>query len=137
MSSDSDSPASPPLPLPRHVAVVDDHEGSRRGLAAMIERLGCKCEAYDSIRSFLQAHALRRVDCIVLDVAMPEIDGLTAQKGLRETNYAGPIVFCSGHPEEEIREAAMTNGAAYFLRKPVQKKALVRALECAASAGQG
>lgn len=127
-------PASPPgkIPLPRRIAIVDDDAGSRRGLTAILQDLGCTCEAYESVRAFLHAHALHRVDCILLDVAMPEIDGLTAQKALRETNYSGPIIFCSGYAEDEIREAAMKHGAAHFLRKPVRRATLLTALQAAA-----
>jgi CheY-like chemotaxis protein len=118
--------------LPVHVALVDDDAGSRRGLSAMLASLGCKCETYESVRSFLHSHAMRRVDCIILDIAMPEIDGLTAEKGLRQTNYTGPIIFCTGYAEEEIREGATAPSAAHFLRKPVTKAALLKVLQAAA-----
>ncbi len=132
-SRDAQPDTSVPTPpkLPKLIAIVDDHEGSRVGLAAMIQSLGCKVEAFESVRAFFHSHAMRRVDCIILDVAMPDIDGLTAQKGLLQTNYNGPIIFCSGYDEDEIRESAAANGAAYFLRKPLRKADLIRALQAA------
>lgn len=130
---------SPPKsqPLPAHVAVIDDDKGCRDGIAGMIRKLGCKCDAYESVKPFLHAHGLRKVDCIILDVAMPDIDGLTVEKGLRETNYTGPIIFCSGYPEEEIREATDTKKREfYFLRKPVTSATLVEALQRVVKAGK-
>lgn len=110
---------------------MDDDAGSRRALELLLKALGCECEPFESVRAFLHAHAMRRADCIILDFAMPEIDGLTAQKALRQTNYNGPIIFCSGYAEEEIREQALNLGAVQFLRKPVRKPELLQALQAA------
>lgn len=118
------------------IAVVDDDEGCRGLLALLLQRMGYLCETYDSVRSLVNAHALRRIRCIILDYAMPEIDGLTAQKGIRKTNYTGPIIFCSGYDDQEIQDAALGAGAAYYLRKPLTKQSLIKALETVALAPQ-
>ncbi len=113
------------------IVVVDDDASSREVLAAILCKLGYLCELYDSVRTFIQSQALHRADCIILDYAMPEIDGLVAQKCISKTNYAGPIIFCSGYAESEIRSAAEAHGAAFFLRKPFTKQQLVKALQLA------
>lgn len=129
MSSDLPDPT-----LPRLIAVIDDDERSRRGLDLILRSLGCRCEMFDSVRSFLASHAIRRVDCIVLDYAMPEIDGVSAHKALKHTNYTGPFVFCSGYDEEELREFGLRDEHIHFLRKPVKKAALRDVLRAAAAA---
>jgi FixJ family two-component response regulator len=118
--------------LPEHIAIIDDDRRCLAGIASILRWEGCKCETYESVRSFLDAHAIRRVDCIILDIAMPEINGLAAEKCFRQTNYIGPIVFCSGYPEAEIEDTIPEDAGTGYLQKPVTRESLIRVLQSTA-----
>jgi FixJ family two-component response regulator len=66
--------------------------------------------------------------CLLLDVRMPGMDGLELQRRLGETHRLIPIIFLSARASEEEERRALQAGAANFLRKPVTKEALLRAI---------
>jgi FixJ family two-component response regulator len=69
--------------------------------------------------------------CLVLDLSMPEMNGLELQRRLGETSRMIPIVFLSARASEEEERRALQAGAASFLRKPVSKEALLHAIRAA------
>ena len=66
--------------------------------------------------------------CLLLDVRMPEMDGLELQRRLKESRRLIPIIFLSARASEEEERRALQAGAASFLRKPVSKETLLRAI---------
>ena len=111
------------------IAIVDDHAGFRTAAVQILETAGYAVEGFSSVAAFVASGALLRIHCLMLDVGMPEIDGLALQECLRCTNYELPIVFCSGHPEAKAR--AIANGAAAFLPKPVTASRLLKTIRTA------
>ncbi|CAN0584551.1 unnamed protein product, partial [Laminaria digitata] len=67
--------------------------------------------------------------CILLDVRMPVMDGLTVQQALSERGNKMPIIVLTGHGDVSVAVQAMKNGAIEFLEKPYEKKALLEAIE--------
>jgi len=85
---------------------------------------------------FINSWAIARIDCLLLDISMPDVNGFALQNCLRNTNYQFPIIFCSGQDALGDKERALANGAVYFLQKPVRSEELITAVRtaCAASA---
>ena len=122
------APSSPRKPL---LAIVDDHDLFRKATARVLETKGFETKAFGSVAEFVHSGLLSRLHCLILDINMPEIDGIALQEGLRSTNYELPIVFCSGTEKEEVRARALAGGAVSVLKKPVSSQQLVDAIETA------
>ena len=72
-----------------------------------------------------------KVDCAVIDVQMPEMNGLEVQERLAKEGHPVPVILITAHDSAEALERAMSRGAFAFLRKPVSRELLLRTLESA------
>jgi FixJ family two-component response regulator len=102
------------------VFIVDDDASVRAALARLVRRAGWNAEACASARDFIERYDPAQPGCLVLDVSMPEVDGLELQGQLRDLGDPLPIVFLTGHADVAMSVAAMRAGAVNFLTKPVQ-----------------
>lgn len=115
------------------VFIVDDDEMVQRGLARLVRSVGLAAETYSSPRELL-AHGRREAPgCIVLDLRMPDLDGLEAQQVLAQAGYTLPVVFLTGHGDVPSSVQAMKAGAVDFLVKPVNHHELLSAIQRAVS----
>jgi FixJ family two-component response regulator len=114
------------------VFVVDDEDGVRTSLARLFRSAGWQTEDYPSAAAFLSAYDPEISGCLVLDFAMPGLDGIELQGKLRDMGSELPIVFLTGHAEVPDSVTAMKQGALDFLTKPAEpddlKEAVRRAL---------
>lgn len=121
------------------VHIVDDDEGIRRSVAFMLKTSGYRVNSWPSGAAFLKEAKHAEPGCILLDVRMPEMDGLEVQAELARRGIALPVVIVTGHGDIAIAVRAMKAGAVDFIEKPFQKEALLTAIELAlerlASAG--
>ena len=91
-------------------------------------------DTFPSGRQFielLEAMPSLRVDCVVLDVQMPGLNGLQVQEQLARSGHRIPVVFITAHEESELREQALAAGALAFLRKPFNDELLIKILKVA------
>jgi FixJ family two-component response regulator len=119
-------PTDPTIPEERFVAIVDDDASVRQSARRLIRSLGYRAEAFGSAEEFLDSGQAKKTACLILDVRMPRIDGLELQRRL--AGSAIPIVFITARASEEEERRALRAGAVAFLRKPVDKEALLRVL---------
>src|SRR5207249_5222012 len=110
------------------VSIVDDDVSVRRSTRRLLLSSGLRAEAFASAEDFLQSGRVAETACLLLDVRMPGMDGLELQRRLGETDWMIPIIFLSARASEEEERRALQAGAANFLRKPVSKEALLRAI---------
>jgi FixJ family two-component response regulator len=110
------------------VSIVDDDVSVRRSTLRLLRSSGLRAEAFASAADFLQSKQAAETACLLLDVKMPGMDGLELQRRLAASGRAIPIVFLSGHANEEEERQATAAGASRFLRKPVAKEALLNAI---------
>lgn len=108
--------ASPPESTPV-VSVVDDDASVRESLEALLANTGYRTEVFASAEAFLAHPAPRLTGCLVLDVNLPDLDGLELQKRLASQD-ALPIVFITGYGDIPTAVRAMKAGAVEFLAKP-------------------
>lgn len=110
------------------IHVVDDDAPFRSALARVLQASGFEVLAYDSATSFLRSLANAKPGCILLDVQMPELDGLQLQDQLSTVANSWPIVFMSGQSDIPTSVRAIKAGAEDFLTKPISHKTLVEAI---------
>jgi two-component system response regulator FixJ len=111
------------------IHIVDDEEAIRRSASFMLKTSGYAVETWPSGSAFLKEVRHAEQGCILLDVRMPEIDGLGVQKALAERGVTMPIVIMTGHGDVSIAVQAMKAGAVDFLEKPFEKSVLLKAIE--------
>jgi FixJ family two-component response regulator len=111
------------------VFVVDDDPSVRRAIESLLASVGLSVKLYESARDFLARAPIDAPACLVLDVRLPEADGLDLQQQLAESEPDLPIVFISGHGDIPMSVRAMKAGAVEFLPKPFQEHELLGAIE--------
>ncbi|MGO9108161.1 MAG: response regulator transcription factor [Thermoguttaceae bacterium] len=111
------------------VFVVDDDPGALESLRWMLEQADFRVRAFPSSREFLDSYRPHETGCLVLDVRMPEMDGLALQKALRERKIRLPIIFMTAYGDVPTCARAFRGGAIDFLEKPVNDKVLLEHIE--------
>ena len=104
------------------VFLVDDDPAVLRSLTALVEIVFPKVRAYGSAADFLAAYQPSSPGCLVLDVAMPVLNGLELQRKLMQDKIDLPIVFVTGHGNVQMAVSAMQAGAVNFLEKPFHEQ---------------
>lgn len=107
------------------VFIVDDDAAVRDALTHLLEAAGYRAEAYASGAEYLEACAPERPGCLVLDIQMPDLNGLTLQAMLAQRGHSQPIIFLTGHGTVPEAVRALKGGAFDFLEKPVEGGALL------------
>lgn len=113
----------------RCVCVVDDEAAVRRGLARLLSGAGFEVRSYESAREYLDDEPPSAPCCLVLDLRMPDLDGLALQEELAGRPTSPAIVFLSGHGDVPHSVRAMKAGAVDFLEKPADPGTLIAAVE--------
>jgi len=118
------------------VFVVDDDISVRRSLELLIDAAGWRSETFASAQDFLNRPRVDGPSCLVLDVSLPDLDGLELQEQVAPHRIDMPIIFISGYGNVPITVRAMKAGAIEFLTKPLADDLLVRAIEHAIKQSQ-
>ncbi len=113
----------------RLVYVVDDDDAVRRSAAFMLRHAGFKVVQVESGVAFLKLAKNAERGCVLLDVRMPEMDGLEVQQHMVKEGIDMPVVILTGHGDVDIAVQAMRTGAVNFLEKPYEKEALINSME--------
>ena len=110
------------------VFVVDDDASVRDAVKRLIASVGLRVETFGSAHEFLNHKRPDGPGCLVLDVRLPDLDGLEFQRALAEANICIPIIFITGHGDIPMSVRAMKAGAVEFLTKPFRPQELVEAI---------
>lgn len=113
------------------VFVIDDDESMRRSLDSLLRSVGLEVRLYAATQEFMRAARPDAPSCLVLDVRLPGMSGLTFQQELAKAGIAVPVIFITGHGDVPMTVRAMKAGAADFLTKPFDEQALLDAVEAA------
>ena len=125
MTSASAAPKSQDTPV---VFVVDDDVSVRESLELLIDFAGWKPETFASAEEFLARPRSLTPSCLVLDVSLPELNGLELQKLIASDRIDMPIIFITGHGDVPMTVQAMKAGAVEFLTKPFDDEVLLTAI---------
>ena len=110
------------------VFVVDDDVDVRESLESLISGAGWLPEVFASAQEFLSRPRLLTPSCLVLDVTLPDLNGLELQKRIAVDRNDMPIIFITGHGDVPMTVSAMKAGAIEFLIKPFRGEALLSAV---------
>jgi FixJ family two-component response regulator len=113
------------------VFVVDDDPSVRRSLESLVRSVGLDARLFSSAQEFMQAERPDAPGCLVLDVRLPGMSGLTFQQELAKAGVALPVIFITGHGDVAMTVRAMKAGAAEFLIKPFDDQVLLDAIHAA------
>ena len=123
------------------VFVVDDDVSVRESLHALLETEGWEALTFESAGEFLAHGDVDRPSCLLLDLSLPDINGLDVQQALARRGMEMPVIFITGHGDVPTSVRAMKAGAVEFLTKPFTEAALLpplkRALESSRAALSG
>src|ERR1700752_1185575 len=120
---DSQKPEATPI-----VFVVDDDISVRESLELLIRFAGWQPETFASAKEFLTRPRSMTPSCLVLDVSLPDLNGLELQKLIASDRVAMPIIFITGHGDVPMTVQAMKAGAVEFLTKPFDDEVLLNAI---------
>jgi FixJ family two-component response regulator len=113
------------------VFVVDDDPSMRRSLESLLRSVGNDVRLFSSAQDFMQAERPDVPSCLVLDVRLPGMSGLTFQQELAKAGIALPVIFITGYGDVSMTVRAMKAGAAEFLTKPFDDQLLLDAVHAA------
>jgi FixJ family two-component response regulator len=111
------------------VFLVDDDVGIQKAMSRLLRAEGYEFRSYSTAMEFLADDTNAEPGCVILDLNLPEIDGLQLQQHMASKSAPRPIIFVSGMGDVPSSVSAMKAGAIDFLTKPVQRQALVAAIE--------
>jgi len=110
------------------VFLVDDDSGVLKALSRLFRARGYDIQAFTSPRAFLADHDASIPGCAVLDVSMPDLNGLELQRALAAGGSQRPVIFLTGKGDIPTSVRAMRAGAIDFLTKPVSDADLLAAV---------
>jgi FixJ family two-component response regulator len=113
------------------VHVVDDDASMRGALAGLFDSVGLQTETYATGEDFLSATLIDRPGCIVLDVRLPDMNGLEFQGRLTQIGVGIPVVMMTGFGDIPMSVHAMKHGAVDFLPKPFRDQDMLDAVMAA------
>src|SRR5882762_262386 len=113
------------------VFVVDDDISVRESLELLIRCAGWQAETFASAQEFLSRPRALAPSCLVLDVGLPDLNGLDLQKRVAADRTDMPIIFITGHGDVPMTVQAMKAGAVEFLTKPFGDEVLLGAIRSA------
>jgi len=107
------------------IYIIDDQKIIRESLKFLLESLEIQVELFTSAKEFLSLPKIPSQGCILLDIQMPEMNGLELQKELIKRKCCLPIIFITGHGDIQTAVQAMKEGAFDFLEKPFRDEELL------------
>lgn len=115
----------------RLIVIIDDDAAVCGSLGSVLATYGFRTQSFTSPRAAIDAIPQLDSGCILLDVRMPELDGLTALKIIQASGEACPIIMITGHADVPMAVQAMKLGAADFVEKPIDDETLVDSIRSA------
>ncbi|MDB6102801.1 MAG: fixJ [Gammaproteobacteria bacterium] len=123
--------------VPAVVFVIDDDPSMRGALEDLVVSVGLQVRPFASPQDFLQSKLPDSPGCLVLDVRLPGMSGLTFQKELARLGVGLPVIFITGHGDIPMSVRAMKAGAVEFLTKPFHDQELLDAIHTAIERDRG
>jgi FixJ family two-component response regulator len=110
------------------VFVVDDDASMRESIQGLLKSVGLRSETFGTAEEFLRSKRSEGPSCLVLDVSLPDVNGLDFQRQLANAGIQIPIIFVTGYGDIPMTVKAMKSGAVEFLTKPFDDQDLLNAI---------
>lgn len=111
------------------ILVVDDSQESRELCQRVLLREGYVVHSVDSGKKALEESKATKFDLIITDIKMPDLDGISLLRRVKEIDPKICVIVITGYPDEESKAKAMELGASAYLAKPLDVSELVRAVK--------
>ncbi|HTO31545.1 MAG TPA: response regulator [Pararhizobium sp.] len=115
------------------VAIVDDDEAVRRALRRMVSSLSYRVADFPSGQAFLDELQKEQFACVLLDLHMPELNGIEVLARLRMAGHRLPAIIITGGDEPKMRDRCLSAGASDYLIKPLERDATSAAIQASSS----
>jgi FixJ family two-component response regulator len=112
------------------IAVVDDDQSVCKAVESLLKSIGFRTATFTSARDLLGSPQLLDVSCAIVDVCMPNMNGIELQRHLLATRRT-PIIFITAFGNDRMEKEVAQAGAIRLLRKPFSEEALIDALNVA------
>lgn len=112
-----------------NVFIVDDEPSVGKAIGRLLKSMGYKYKCYTSAEAFLEGADMEQVDCLILDIMLPGMDGLELQQELKKRECSIPIIFITGHGEKQLEREVMNAGALGYLNKPFDEQVLINLID--------
>lgn len=113
----------------KNICIIDDDPAVLRALTRLLDSAGFSANGFDCPQRFFAQTSLEAVNCVIVDFAMPFMNGLQVQQTLYESFRHCPVIFLTGRADISTSVQAMKAGAIDFLVKPVDADALIKAVQ--------
>ncbi len=113
----------------KHLYIIDDDSAVRTALSRALGHLGYEVQQFEGAKIFFEKAVLFRPAVLLIDMRMPEINGIQMQATLQQRGWRVPVIFISGESTIEQSIAAMKQGALDFLIKPFDLDKLLEMIE--------
>lgn len=110
------------------IMIVDDEPGICSSLSSVLSTYGFETQTFTSARAAIEALPEFDCGCMLLDVRMPDLDGLTALKIMQSSGECPPVIMITGHADVPMAVQAMKLGASDFVEKPIDDELLVTSI---------
>jgi FixJ family two-component response regulator len=120
------------MPLAKKViAILDDEPAMRKALRRLLTSCGFCVEEYERGEELIAASGSNSLDCLLLDLHMPGLNGFDVLETWRSRRIAVPVIVITAYDEPGMAERVLALGASAYLKKPAEKQALLAAIEAA------
>ena len=111
------------------ILIVDDDADVRDSLRALLESTGFDVRDFDSARAVLADATIAQGACLIADIRMPDMDGLSLQEELVNRKVGLPVIIVTGHGDVPLAVRAMKAGAVDFIEKPFDDELLLESIK--------
>jgi len=114
-----------------NVYIVDDDPSIVKALGRLLKVLGYNARGFPSAQAFLENSDMGDEDCLILDITLPDMDGLLLQQEIKKRQCTISIIFITGNGDKQLEKKVMDAGAQGYLNKPFDEKQLINLVELA------
>ncbi len=119
------------------VYIVDDDESVCRALKILLKTFDFDAQTFNSAKSFFATVRAEDAGCLLLDIHMPEMDGWTTQRMIRDSGSKRRVIFISAEKSDLALDRALKAGAVGFLQKPVDGQTLANLINAVDEGSSG
>ncbi|MFL4557214.1 response regulator transcription factor [Yersinia kristensenii] len=117
--------------MTKHIYLIDDDEGVRAALSALLSTMGWEVKAFSNGQIFLDNLTVTQPSCVLLDIRMPGKSGMAILEAIQESDSSLPVIIMTGHGNVELCRRAFKGGALEFLTKPIDADVLIETISMA------
>lgn len=117
--------------MTKHIYLIDDDEGVRAALAALLATMGWEVNAFSDGQTFLDTLAITQPSCVLVDIRMPGKSGMSVLEAIQSRDSSLPVIIMTGHGNIELCRRAFKGGALEFFTKPIDADVLIETVSLA------